>query len=106
MPLVLSHSGGAVVYVKDYLNVIERNDLNLVDTSFEALWVEIKIDKGKNIVCGCFYRHPSSDVDDFKNYISKTLIKINKEKKECYLSGDYNIDLLKYDTNNKYSEFF
>ena len=39
------------------------------------------------------------------NYLSKTITKINKENKECYLSGDFNIDLLKCDTNNKYSEF-
>ena len=31
--------------------------------------------------------------------------KITKEKKECYLSGDFNIDLLKYETNNKYCDF-
>ena len=30
---------------------------------------------------------------------------ITKEKKECYISGDFNIDLLKYDTNNNSSEF-
>ena len=59
----------------------------------------------KNIVCGCLYRHPNCEMDNFMNYLSKTIIKINKENKECYLSGDFNIDLLKCDTNNKYSEF-
>ena len=97
--------GGVAIYVKDEYNVIERNDLNIVDNSLEAVWVEIKNEKGKNIVCGCIYRHPNSDIDDFNNYISKCLTIINTEKKECYVSGDFNIDLLKYGTINKYAEF-
>ena len=36
---------------------------------------------------------------------STCLAKITKEKKECYLLGDFNVDLLKYDTNNKSSDF-
>ena len=44
-------------------------------------------------------------METFIDYLSKTLAKINKENKECYISGDFNIDLLKYDTNNEYSEF-
>ena len=76
-------------------------DLNIVDKSFEAVWVEIKTDKTKNIVCGCIYRHPNNEVELCNDYISKCLDKITKEKKECYLSGDFNIDLLKYETNNK-----
>ena len=51
------------------------------------------------------YRHPKSELEDFNRYISKCLIKINKEKKECYVTGDFNVDLLKYDTNHKYAEF-
>ena len=63
------------------------------------------MEKSKNIVCGCLYRHPNNEVEAFSNYISTCLDKITKEKNECYLSGDFNIDLLKYDTNNKYSDF-
>ena len=49
--------------------------------------------------------HPNSDIENFTDYLSKILAKINKENKECYISGDSNIDLLKYDTNSKYSDF-
>ena len=97
--------GGVAIYVKNDLNVIERNDLNINNISFEAIWIEILNSKTKNILCGCIYRHPNSDVEEFTNYVSKCLSKVDKEKKECYLSGDFNIDLLKYDSNNKYSEF-
>ena len=32
--------GGVAIYVNDNYNEIERNDLNIVDNSFEAVWVE------------------------------------------------------------------
>ena len=60
------------------------------------------MDKTKNIICGCVYRHPNTDISIFQNYISKCLRLINNEKKTCYLSGDFNIDLLKYDSSNKH----
>ena len=89
------------VYIRIYnYNVIEQN-IN----SFEAVWVEIKNKKAKNVLCGCVYLHPNSDTEDFNNYISKCLTIVNKEKKECYVSGDFNIDLLKYETINKHTEF-
>ena len=31
--------------------------------------------------------------------------KITKERKQCYLSGNFNIDLLKYDVINKHRDF-
>ena len=67
-------------------------DVKISDKSFEALWIEIKNEKHKNIVCGCLYRHPSSDMEVFIDYLSKTLTNINNENKEC-------------DTDNKNSEF-
>ena len=44
--------GGVAIYSKNDLNVLDRNDLNLVDKSFEAVWIEVKNDKHKYIVCG------------------------------------------------------
>ena len=47
----------------------------------------------------------NTDLSIFENYILKCLRLINKEKKTCYLSGDFNIDLLKYDSSNKHRDF-
>ena len=45
-------------------------------------------------------------IDDFNHCMEKTLSKINNENKEVYLTGDFNIDLLKYDIVPKYQVFF
>ena len=99
------NKGGVAIYTKDDLNVFERDDLKKIDDCFEVIWVEINVEKAKNIICGCVYRHPNSDIQVLENYINKCLTKISKENKECYLSGDFNIDLLKYDSSNKHRDF-
>ena len=79
--------GGVTIYAKENLSVRERDDLNTVDSSFEAVWIEIENVKSKNIVCGCLYRHPQTDIDECKMYISKCLTKITKEKKNATYLG-------------------
>ena len=100
-----SAKGGVAIYTKCNLKIKRRIDLDKVDNSFEIVWVEIQVDKSKNILIGCAYRHPNGNIDDFITYTSKCIKKINKEKKECYLSGDFNQDLLKFSTINKTAEF-
>ena len=97
--------GGVAIYTKSNISAFSRDDLNKTDKSFEIVWIEIQIDGSKNIVIGCAYRHPHGNIDDFTDYITKCLAKINKTNKECYLTGDFNIDLLKYDSHNKSAEF-
>ena len=96
--------GGVAIYVNNKIDAFERHDLNSVSDSFEAIWVEVK-QKSRNIICACVYRHPNSKDSDFTNYISNCLSRINKEKKESYIAGDFNYDLLKYDTNVKNADF-
>ena len=97
--------GGVAIYARANLNIWERDDLSIVNNDFESVWTEIEVKNSKNIICGCLYRHPTNKIENFCNYISKCLTKITKEKKECYLLGDFNIDLLKYDTCNSYRDF-
>ena len=86
---------------------MERCDLKISDLEFESTWVEIKNDKRKNIIIGCIYRHPHhNNLNDFFQYMTTTLNRLNKENKGIYICGDFNIDLLKYDNNLKSQEFY
>ena len=63
--------------------------------------------KSKTIIVGCFYRHHhNTNIDEFISYFNKCRSNLNKENKEAYISGDFNIDLLKYESNPKYREFY
>ena len=102
--------GGAGLYIKNGIDYIVRKELNLNSPSqHEAMFVEIVLKNRKNLVIGCIYRHPSSDISitDFaEKYIEPILHKINKERKEFVLMGDFNIDLLKASGDNAANKFY
>ena len=102
--------GGTGIYVNKKHDYVVRDDLKLNSPSdFEAMFVEIILPDRKNLVIGCIYRHPSSKlpVNDFnEKFIQPILHKISKEKKECALMGDFNIDFLTSVGNNVASKFY
>ena len=62
--------GDVATFVKQNMDVTERDDLNIQTSEFEAIWLEVNNKSSKNIVIVCLYRHPHSDIlDDFTNYI-------------------------------------
>ena len=97
-----SAKGGTGIYVKSNIDADNRPDLSIENNDFESVWIEIKNTKSKNIVCGCIYRHPRVDFEEFLKYLEKCLRVLSKEGKDVYISGDFNIDLLKLDRNESY----
>ena len=95
--------------MKSIFEIVERVDLNIQHEDFESTWIEIKNTMSKNIICGCIYRHPRSDLSEFNAYINNFLLTLDKESKggkEVYISGDFNIDLLKLPNNSSYQDFY
>ena len=103
-------SGGTGFYIKDNLDFNQRKDLQINSPKdYESMFIEIIFPTKKNLIIGCIYRHPSSQisVEDFTNlHLDPILHKINLEKKHCILMGDFNIDLLKSETDNKSVVFY
>ena len=76
---------------------------------FESTFIEVIFPNKKNMIIGCIYRHPSSNISihDFsKNIFEPVLDKIASKDKTCALMGDFNIDLLKTVTNEESNAFF
>ena len=48
----------------------------------------------KNTLIEVIYGHPYNNVKKFNEYFSKSLTLLNQMNTNCYLCGDYNIDLL------------
>ncbi len=96
-------SGGVAIYVHNSLSYRVRNDLNLISRTTdmdefdhsESLFIEILSSDKKNIIVGNIYRAHRSNTDSFINDLNTTLTKISRENKHCYISGDFNFDLLK-----------
>ena len=108
-PTSSSH-GGTGFFISKSINFKKRDDLKFNSCGdFESTFIEIILPSKKNIIVGCIYRHPSSSIliKDFNdNIIEPLLNKISTEGKLCSLMGDFNIDLLKIDARDDFSDFF
>ena len=102
--------GGTGFFINKKRDYIVRDDLKLNSPNdFEAMFVEMVFPDRKNLVVGCIYRHPSSklSVEDFnEKHIQPILHTVSREKKECALMGDFNIDFLKSLGSNAASKFY
>ena len=61
---------------------------------------------GKNIIVGCIYKHHTISPKDFTKTMKFLLSKLCKEKKTCYLAGDYNMNLLQMESSTDIELYF
>lgn len=94
--------GGVGIYVSLDYNYKLRDDLLCTDVFADTVFIELIPD---NVVIGCVYKPPDGDVTQFTAYFDTVLTKINKEKKTCYIAGDFNIDLIKFDVHTPTTDF-
>lgn len=87
--------GGVCLYINSLHSVSVCDDLNIDDGYSDSLFVEININNGKNIIVGVIYRPPDSDLNSFKLKLDELLNCINRTNKNCFILGDFNIDLAK-----------
>ena len=103
-------SGGALIYIADHFNSKPLKILDKImykSRQLESVFIEICNKSKKNIIVGCIYRHPSMDLEEFnEDYLEPLMEELSASKKMVYLMGDYNIDLLKLDSDTPTSTFF
>ena len=95
----LLNAGGVGFYISNNYKYTVRDDLSKSSKEFESLWIEIHNDSQQNILCAVNYRHPNANPDIFINYIDSSIDKIQREGKLCVILGDFNLDLLKFETH-------
>ena len=71
------------------------DDLIIDDDHSDSLFIEINNKTGKNFIVGVIYRPPNSDLTTFIEKLDDLLLHINKSNKDCFLLGDFNIDISK-----------
>ena len=108
-PIETTH-GGTGFYIKNNINYISRNDLQINSPgNFVSTFIEIHFAKKRNLIVGCIYMHPGSDIsiEDFTNiHLSPILQKISIENKQYVLMGDFNVDLLKINTHSQSNDCY
>ena len=106
--------GGLITYIHDDFTFKELNDMLPISgtsTLFESLFIKIweKNSHHQKYVIGNIYRLPVYVADDlnlFINEFTDLLIVLRARSKSVYLCGDYNIDLIKINTNDNFNLFY
>lgn len=109
-----SEHGGLAIYIHKKYN-FRQIDLEMVSEVWEGQCIEIFEDKkiknhniknNKIIICN-IYRPPRQSIENITNFrteITETIQKL-KNCKNVILTGDFNVNLLKYHENNSTNEF-
>ena len=105
-----SNAGGVGVFVKNGISYSCRQDLSLVKEGYESLWIEIQNDAEHNTICGIIYRHPHGKFHDplkhsFMIHLNTVIETIHRENKYCVILGDFNLDLLKFESHPGTNDF-
>ena len=97
--------GGVAIYINETLRYrrVESKCLS-VDDCFECLTMEIIINGSKNVIIACIYRKPDSQMEKFTCHLEELFGKI-KNNKVLYITGDFNIDLIKQDAHSQTKHF-
>ena len=73
----------------------------------KILTIEISRKNDKNILLCCCYRPPCSDSENLSAFLQNKIIeKSVSEKKMSYITGDFNMNCLKYHENAKTKYFY
>ena len=74
----------------------------MVEDNIECLFVKIQ-GKIQSYVAGVVYRPPNSNVIEFSNTMHYILEKLGRQ--QCYIMGDFNLDLLKHEKHPPTEQF-
>ena len=94
VPTPLS-AGGVGLFIDQNCKyrVLER----VSNSRYQALWIELHLPNNKKSVCGVTYRQ-HNNANEFLEYLTDFLERQCRQNQNIYLMGDFNIDLLKYET--------
>jgi hypothetical protein len=111
----IKEGGGLAIYIRNGIEFKLRNDISFPDETralYDCIFIEITHDTNpapsryKNTIVGVIYRSPSHPtLPRLTESLQQILEKIISEDKNIILTGDFNIDLLKSNSNRDTTEF-
>ena len=105
-PRTSKAGGGVALYVDQRFTYKILTEFNVSDVNvLESLFVEITIPRMKNIIIGVIYRPPSEYTLEFLEKLNELLSGVTKGNKYCYITGDFNLDLLKHESHSINAKF-
>ena len=98
--------GGVGLFIDQNFSYKILPEFNVSDANIiESLFVEICIARHKNIIIGVIYRPPSENTLEFVEKVNEIISGVTKGNKHCYITGDFNLDLLKHESHSVTAQF-
>ena len=99
--------GGVGLFIDKNFSYKILPELNASDANIiESLPIEIFIPRHKNMVIGSSYLSPPSENTlEFTEKINEIILGVTKANKHCYITGDFNLDLLKHECHSVTAQF-
>ena len=97
-----SRSGGGVgLFIKNSIEFLRRKDLEVNNDVMESIFIEVPVCEAlssRKVLIGVVYRPPGTSLKDFNDTLESILSTV--DRRFCYLLGDWNMNLLAYDSHN------
>ena len=99
--------GGLILHISKEINYKTRDDLKIYKKKLlESKFIEVLSGSNKNTIVGCIYKHPGLTTQEFNcDFLQPLIDKLATENKNIVFLGDFNVDLLHYESNNPTREF-
>ena len=85
-----------------------EHDIEIFDQECESLFIEIdkgQLNSDKTVTVAVIYRPPNTSIESFHTKISSIMDILKKENKNCYLMGDFNINILNSESHDLTGQF-
>ena len=103
--------GGIALWVRDIFEVELLENISVFEEkNFESIFVKVYTSKKEFKIIGNIYRAPGTNIKEFNKILNSTLDSISKDKtlkkaNEIQLIGDFNINLIQYETHVPTNEY-
>ena len=98
--------GGVGLFIDQNFSYKILPEFNLSNANIiESLFVEIFIPRHKHMVIGVIYRPPSENTLEFTEKVNEIISGATKGNKHCYITGDFNLDLLRHESHSATAQF-
>ena len=104
----LRKGGGVSLYIGRDYDYTEKPEMTVMTEYLECIFVEVVCVSNKtkqNMLIGVVYRPPNTYMTRFTEHITQIIKSMKTDKKQCYIMGDYNINLFYYDTHQETRDY-
>lgn len=85
------------MYIDERIDYIVIEGYRCCNEVFQALFAELQFPKNANIIYGVIYRQYNPP-ERFREYTDLTIEKLNAFRKKMFLIGDFNLNILRFQT--------